>query len=36
MINFGLNLAKWILDKAGEHDADAVLDAIINAVSSIR
>lgn len=29
MVNFSLNLAKWILGLAGEHDADGVLNAII-------
>jgi hypothetical protein len=30
MANFGLNLAKWILGLAGEHDADGWLSAILD------
>lgn len=32
MIHFGIGLAQWILGKADEHDADAVLEAIISRV----
>ena len=30
MANFGLNLAKWILGLADEHDADGWLQAILD------
>jgi hypothetical protein len=29
MIDAGLNFAKWILSLAGEHDADGVLNTIL-------